>query len=66
MMTRVDPTEMGVWEVFSPDAKEGQLYKFVIYTAEGRKIYKSDPYATTCELRPGTASIIYNTDKYIQ
>ncbi len=64
MMTRVDPTEMGVWEVFSPDAKEGQLYKFVIYTAEGRKIYKSDPYATTCELRPGTASIIYNTDKY--
>ncbi len=64
MMTRVDPTEMGVWEVFSPDAKEGQLYKFVIYTAEGRKIYKSDPYATTCELRPGTASVIYNTNKY--
>ena len=64
MMTRVDPTEMGVWEVFSPDAKEGQLYKYVIYTAEGRKIYKSDPYATTCELRPGTASIIYNADKY--
>ncbi|MCR4611291.1 MAG: 1,4-alpha-glucan branching protein GlgB [Lachnospiraceae bacterium] len=64
MMTRVDPTEMGVWEVFSPDAKEGQLYKYVIYTAEGRKIYKSDPYATTCELRPGTASVIYNADKY--
>ncbi len=64
MMTRVDPTEMGVWEVFSPDAKEGQLYKYVIYTAEGKKIYKSDPYATTCELRPGTASIIYNADKY--
>ncbi len=64
MMTRVDPTEMGVWEVFSPDAKEGQLYKYVIYTAEGRKIYKSDPYATTCELRPGTASVIYNIDKY--
>ena len=64
MMTRVDPTEMGVWEVFSPDAKEGQLYKFVIYTAEGRKIYKSDPYATTCELRPGTASVIYNINKY--
>ncbi len=64
MMTRVDPTEMGVWEVFSPDAREGQLYKYVIYTAEGKKIYKSDPYATTCELRPGTASIIYNADKY--
>ena len=64
MMTRVDPTEMGVWEVFSPDAKEGQLYKYVIYTAEGKKIYKSDPYATTCELRPGTASVIYNADKY--
>ena len=58
MMERLTPTEMGIYETFIPEAKEGQLYKYLIYTPDGRKLYKADPYATSAELRPGTASRI--------
>ncbi|MBO6216021.1 MAG: 1,4-alpha-glucan branching enzyme, partial [Lachnospiraceae bacterium] len=58
MMKRLDPADMGIHEIFIPEAMEGQLYKYLIYTADGRKLYKADPYATTAELRPGNASRI--------
>ena len=60
MMERLTPTEMGIWELFTPDAKEGSHYKYLIYTPDGRKLYKADPFATTSELRPETASIVYD------
>ena len=60
MMERLTPTEMGIWELFTPDAKEGNLYKYLIYTEDGRKLYKADPFATTSELRPETASKVYD------
>ena len=34
------------------------MYKYLIYTQDGRKLYKADPYANQAEYRPGTASII--------
>ena len=46
MMRRVDPVDVGVYERFVPKAKVGQLYKFLIHTADGRKLYKADPYAS--------------------
>lgn len=55
-MDRQEPT--GVYTCFVKDAKEGQLYKFCIETAQGKRIFKADPYANYAELRPGTASII--------
>lgn len=58
MMTRLNNAEMGIYELFVPEAKAGQLYKYLIYTPDGRKLYKADPYAATAELRPGTASKI--------
>ncbi len=48
----------GIYAGFYPDIKEGELYKYLITTPEGTKLYKADPYANWAELRPGTASRI--------
>ncbi len=63
-MEKVAPTQMGIYELFVPKAREGQLYRYLIITAGGKKIYKSDPYAASGELRPGTASRISFIDKF--
>ena len=63
-MHRVEPAEHGIFEIFIPEAKEGQLYKYLIYTEDGNKLYKADPYATYAEVRPGTASRIYDNTKF--
>ena len=64
MMERVAPEDMGVYETFIPEAKEGDMYKFLIYTPEGEKLYKADPFANMAELRPGTASRIAFVDGF--
>jgi 1,4-alpha-glucan branching enzyme len=48
----------GVWEIFIPGLKEGEIYKFQVKTKSGNVLDKFDPYATEMELRPKTASII--------
>ena len=50
--------DIGIYAAFIPEAKCGDMYKFLIEAADGRKLYKADPYANYAELRPGTASII--------
>ena len=45
MMERLVEPDMGIYELFVPEAKPGQLYKFLIYTPDGGKLYKADPYA---------------------
>ena len=47
---------VGIYAVFIPEVGTGELYKFLITTAEGEKLYKADPFANWAELRPGTAS----------
>lgn len=49
----------GVWEIFTPKAKEGDFYKYLVKQADGREIYKIDPFATFFEQRPNDASMIY-------
>ena len=56
--------ESGIWELFVPDVKEGCAYKYVISTQDGRTLYKSDPYGFYSEVRPETASKVFNIDKY--
>ena len=63
-LERVEPKEMGVFEGFIPGAKDGQLYKFAIHTAAGDVLYKADPFAKTAELRPGTASRLYEKEEF--
>ena len=59
-MTRLEP--LGIWELFVPEAKCGDLYKYMIWTEDGRKLYKADPFANATEFRPGTASVITNIE----
>ena len=56
-MERID--ESGVFELFVPDVKAGDMYKFEIGVKGGDVYLKSDPYAFRSELRPDTASIVY-------
>ncbi len=62
VMERLAP--MGIYELFVPGAREDDLYKYYIETADGRGLYKADPYANYCELRPGTASRITDIDRF--
>ena len=55
-LERLEPS--GIWECFCESAQIGQMYKYLIYTQDGRKLYKADPYANQAEKRPGTASVI--------
>ena len=48
----------GIWTLFVPGAGEDDLYKFLIISKDGRKLYKADPFANHAEYRPGTASIV--------
>lgn len=50
----------GVFELFVPGIGEGERYKFEIKTKEGHLLLKADPYAFYSELRPKTASIVFD------
>ena len=54
----------GVWELFVPGLKNYDKYKFELNSHLGGLFYKSDPYAFFSELRPGTASMVYDISKY--
>lgn len=63
-MYRVEPTTMGVFEAFVPGVEKGAMYKFLIHTHDGRKLYKADPYANYAQLRPETASIVTDISNF--
>ena len=46
----------GIWSCFIPGVQKNQLYKFLVITAHGDKLYKADPFANYAEMRPGNAS----------
>jgi 1,4-alpha-glucan branching enzyme len=54
----------GIWELFLPGLKQGEKYKFEIHTREGDLRLKSDPMAFYSELRPLTASVVYDVNAY--
>ena len=55
-------SEEGFWEGFVEGAAPGDLYKYCITGCDMIVRYKSDPYAFSSELRPATASVIYDID----
>ena len=55
--------QSGVWSCFSPHARPGQMYKYVIYGQNGRREH-CDPYGFGMELRPGACSIIRDLGEY--
>ncbi len=54
----------GVWETFVPGVEQGALYKFLVMTKTDLSIAKADPYGSFMELRPNTASVVYDLDRY--
>ncbi len=55
----------GVFELFLPGIKKGDIYKFEIKSKGGLTFLKADPYAFHSELRPNTASIVSNSSDYV-
>jgi 1,4-alpha-glucan branching enzyme len=60
---RKHPT-CGVWDIFIPGIKAGELYKFEIKTQNDNIFLKSDPVGFYAEKRPNTASIVYDINRY--
>ena len=57
--------EAGVWECFVPGIGEGALYKYhIVSRFQGFEADKADPYGFAAELRPQTASKVYELDGY--
>jgi 1,4-alpha-glucan branching enzyme len=54
----------GIWTGFVPGATDGDLYKYAITTPYGNIELKADPFARWSELRPNTASVLYDPDDY--
>jgi len=54
----------GIWELFIPGLKEGDLYKYEIRSNEGHCYKKADPYGFRHEIRPATSSVISNLNLY--
>ncbi len=65
---RVHPMQSrpgGLWELFIPHLSEGTYYKYSIRSRLfGYRVDKADPYAFHAEKRPGTASIVWDIDRY--
>lgn len=57
-MNRLD---FGFWGLFVPQAHSGQAYKYNITGPDGRTVQKADPYMQFAELRPSTASIVWQS-----
>ena len=54
----------GIYEIFIPGLKPGAIYKYEIKTKAGDPMLKADPYANFSELRPNTASVIWDMTGY--
>jgi 1,4-alpha-glucan branching enzyme len=62
-MRNMGPT--GIWEIFMPGLEEGALYKFEILSRAGHHLgLKSDPYGFSSEVRPNTASVVFDINRY--
>ena len=55
-MERLEP--LGIYEIFLPEMKIGDIYKYCVTAQDGKKTLKADPYGFQAELRPNNASVI--------
>ncbi len=54
----------GIWEAWSPNAKEGQAYKYLVHHWSGHRVHKMDPVGFRSCKAPDTSSIICRLDSY--
>jgi 1,4-alpha-glucan branching enzyme len=59
------PSPAGVWEGFVPDIGSGAIYKYHLVSRDRPyTVDKADPYAFAAEIRPRTASRVWNLQDY--
>jgi len=59
------PSTAGIWEGFVPDIGQGASYKYHIESRyRDYKVDKADPYGFASEIRPQTASRVWNLENY--
>lgn len=61
-MERIADT--GVFELFIPGIKAGDIYKFEIKCKGGMVMTKADPYAFSTQEAPYTASVVYDMNNF--
>jgi 1,4-alpha-glucan branching enzyme len=55
----------GIWELFIPDLTEGEVYKYEVKSRfNSYLVQKSDPYGFAAELRPKTASVVWDVTDF--
>lgn len=54
----------GIFELFIPGIKQGDMYKFAVETKNGDIIYKADPYGNYAQMRPETASVVTDIENF--
>jgi len=56
--------ESGLFNIFISGIEENEIYKYEIKTFNDEKLLKSDPYAFYSEIRPNTASKIFDIEGF--
>jgi 1,4-alpha-glucan branching enzyme len=54
----------GIWELFVPGLGEGTLYKYELKGQHEQILEKADPYGYAAELRPKSASVVWDIGKH--
>ncbi len=54
----------GFWVGEVPGAQLGQVYKYAVFGADGRRVLKADPFALHAETGPATGSKIWDIGDY--
>jgi len=54
----------GIWELFIPGVEKGEPYKFEIRAQNMDILEKADPYQFFAEIRPKSASLVWNLDGF--
>ncbi|MFR4478442.1 MAG: 1,4-alpha-glucan branching protein GlgB [Fusobacterium sp.] len=62
MMNKINAE--GIWELEIPKLKKMEKYKYRVEDSNGNVVMKADPYAFYSEVRPNTASIVYDVPKF--
>ena len=61
----MEPSSVGVWEVFIPNVRQGDTYKYHLASNfRGYSVDKADPYGFATEIRPQTASRVWDLGTY--
>lgn len=62
--TPMNRDENGVWSVELAGIEKGEIYKYAVTSPTGELVLKADPFAFFAEVRPATASRVWDIEGY--